>query len=247
MLSIAPNESQLSADELAEACASRQANNSHELYCAALFHCALLTTDPRNAHCWETLIATYNRQVLLRVRQKAYNLQPQDIEDASQMTWLRFTKYYGLNKLAKADHISQVTSFLKSCAVSTAIDWIRRNSRHSNVDSLDADDDSGNDLEHDVSTEGPEQGGMANTDSNITDSVDNKLQHEKLMVCLRRACRNEADLIVAMLSFVEGYKPSHIYAAHPTRFKDVTDINERKRSILKRLRNDSDLLDLYNN
>ena len=74
----------------------------------------MLRVDTRNAQCWETLIATYNRQVLLWVRQKAYYLQPQDLEDASQMTWLRFTKYYDLNKLAKADHISQVTSFLKS-------------------------------------------------------------------------------------------------------------------------------------
>ena len=113
------------AELLAQTCASRQGDGSHEPYCTELFRRAILRLADGDA-CWVKILDAYSGQVKAWVRKRLFGVSQEELDDLVHDSFARFNRYYTADKLQAANHgIGSVMAFLRSCANSVAIDEIR--------------------------------------------------------------------------------------------------------------------------
>ena len=76
----------------------------------------------------------------------------------------------------------------------------------------------------------------------IEDGVIGHIAASELWQAVSAEARDEAELLVATLSFVHGLKPRQIHQQCPDRFADVAEVYRIKRNLLDRLRRNETIL-----
>ena len=130
-----------------------------------------------------------------------------------------------LVKLNESYPVGAVLGYLKMCAHSTLIEELRAR-KHRQDQSLDMLADS------------------LDAGIDLADSTVATMSAEALWHIVMEELTDETDRLIAELSFKHAYKPGEIYTNHPDRFTCITDVYERKRKIVDRLRRNPEILRL---
>lgn len=222
-------------ESLADGCRKRRADNSHEPYCFELFRRAILHRDE---YCWSILYAQYHRLVAQWIASFAKRSAPlletaadEVITDAFTAFWRAFTA----DKLAQAEGLSAVLSYLKSCASTAVLQAKRKEERR--IKPVEWDQTL---VDHKTvySSDQPRQNQPEAT------MVEQVTQAE-LWEAVQRCCHNQQELILARLSFVADLKPSAILELHPELFTSVDEIYTMRRNLKNRLWRDKALQALW--
>jgi DNA-directed RNA polymerase specialized sigma24 family protein len=152
------------------------------------------------------------------------------LEDLTQKTFLRFWRYYTGAKLNYAKHLGQILAYLKTCAVSTAIEEQRRETRR--IEKVEWNEQNVNFYRSVPSSE--------------TTSFQ-EMSRGALWALVEESCRDERERLIAQLTLVAHWKPRDIAERYPCLFPDVYDIYRIKRNLLDRLRRDPALQAMHKN
>ncbi|MCB0063707.1 MAG: hypothetical protein KDE19_16405 [Caldilineaceae bacterium] len=220
---------------LADGCRKRRADNSHEPYCFELFRRAILHRDE---DCWSMLYAQYHRLVaqwtVTFAKQSAPLLEtPADelITDAFTAFWRAFTS----DKLAQAEGLSAVLSYLKRCASTAVLQAKRKEERR--IKPIDWDQgvvDQQAAYHHDPSRQNRPEAQMLE-----------QVTQTELWQAVQSCCHNQQEEVLARLSFVADLKPSAILDLHPELFTSVAEIYTMRRNLKNRLWRDKTLQELW--
>ena len=216
--------SNLDPSQLLARCRNTQPDNSHERFCFELFRGAIIR---QNQHCWALIYEQYQKLVFrwaLDVLQSSglAEKQPDTLPETFVVeAFATFWRAYTVAKLESADGIASVLSYLKSCVVTTVLQ-ARRQAQRRLVQA-----------EWDESAVDPQATADALTEP------EKQLLHEnyaaQLWQLVDANCHDEAERIVARLSFVADLKPHAILARHPDLFSDVAQIYTMRRNLKNRL------------
>jgi RNA polymerase sigma factor (sigma-70 family) len=223
-MSLSPG--RLDYDELARRCRQESerylAGRSHdETYCFELFRRAIFDHDQM---AWQAVYAQYQALVTHWVRQHS-KFQPIDEEPAFFVNaafagfWRRVSK---LETTLHFNNLGQLLQYLKYCAHSAIEDEYRRQ-QHWPPDTLAWDD-----LAETVVDNAPcpEERAISQAEAaTLERAILNRLQ-------------NEAEAVVATLSWRYGLRPREIQRHRPDLFTDASQVCQVKRNILNRLLRD---------
>jgi hypothetical protein len=171
-----------------------------------------------NQLAWAAFIDEFGELVVAHIRcHPAHALVPEDDLFWVNRTFQRFTQAVGPDRLDRFSSLGAVLGYLKMCAHSALMDELRALKRRQELslemlaDSLDSGTD-------------PE------------DSTVATLSAEALWRVVMEELIDETDRLIARLSFKHAYKPGEIYTKYPGQFTCITDVYDRKRKIVDRLR-----------
>ncbi|HZQ36173.1 MAG TPA: hypothetical protein VFD32_09590 [Dehalococcoidia bacterium] len=99
----------------------RRRESHDDRYCLAVMRRAVVDRDDR---CWETVHAIYGEQVLAWCRKAAGGLNAEP-DELVALAWAKFVRSFTPEKLHLASGLAGVLAYLRSCAVSVAIDLQR--------------------------------------------------------------------------------------------------------------------------
>jgi DNA-directed RNA polymerase specialized sigma24 family protein len=207
--------SHLSPPQLAARCQATQPDGSHEVFCFELFRRAIAED---NSLCWQYL----HRQYAPLVRFWINRFAPADqaaVDDLVQETLTTFLRAYTADKIAQAGGLGSVLAYLKSCAVSCALQARRTEQRVA--------------LESDWDEESIE----AQTSTPSLESIFSaKFDRQAIWAAVTDCCSDERDQLLARLVLVADLKPREVTQQYPQHFATVDDVYRVKRNLLERLR-----------
>lgn len=111
-----------SPSQLAARCQNTQQDGSHEPFCFELFHRAIVEDC---SLCWHYLHNQYYSLVRYWVSLRT-SPDPNTIDDLTQDAFTAFWRFYTPDKLARANRLGDVLSYLKSCTASVVAQARRR-------------------------------------------------------------------------------------------------------------------------
>jgi RNA polymerase sigma factor (sigma-70 family) len=208
---------EMAPPKLAARCQNSQPDASHEPFCFELFHRAIVEGCSLS---WHYLHNQYYRLVRYWVCQRT-SADPNTVEDLTQDAFGAFWRFYTREKLAEADELGSVLSYLKSCAASAVAQAHRKANRQVPTALWDPQV-----VDDQVSTQSTEKLALR------------ELRAEQVWEAVVSCCKNEKERIVARSTFVAGLKPRHIAERFPGAFPDVNEVYRVKRNLLARLRRD---------
>lgn len=217
---------EISPSQLAARCRNTQPDDSHEPFCFELFRRAIAEGS---SLCWHYLHNQYYSLVRYWVSRRAPS-DPDTIDDLTQDTFTAFLRFYTPDKLARADGLGDVLSYLKSCAAS-AVSQARRKAQQM---VLEAEWD-----EHAVDA-------WVSTRSAEASALQ-QVAAQRLWTVVEACCNDEREHFVARLIFRAGIKPRRVAERFPDLFPDVSDVYRVKRNLLARLRRDATLISMREN
>jgi RNA polymerase sigma factor (sigma-70 family) len=212
--------------QLAAHCRNIQPDASHEPFCFELFRRAIVEGCSLS---WHYLHNQYYSLVRYWVSRRA----PSDsdtIDDLTQDAFAAFWRFYTPDKLARADGLGDILSYLKSCAAS-AVSQARRKAEHR---VLEAEWDEQT-VDACVSTRSAEASALQ------------QVAAQRLWTVVAACCNDERERLVARLIFRAGIKPRHVAEQFPDLFPDVSDVYRVKRNLLDRLRRNPNLRGMRKN
>jgi RNA polymerase sigma factor (sigma-70 family) len=171
---------------------------------------------------WAELQALFGRHVAGWCRRSG--APEDDLEELTQITWVKFWQNYTPAKFAVADGIAQVLQYLKLCARSAVLDATRRQPA---VACLDVDL-----LVIDPSPTPDEEHLAFETSVALWQVVEAHLHDERERVLVR-------------LTYGLGLKSAEVQAHRPDLFPSVQDVYRLTRNVLDRLRRSERLRDWF--
>jgi DNA-directed RNA polymerase specialized sigma24 family protein len=208
-----------------------QTDASHEPFCFELFRRAIVDGC---ALCWHYLYCQYDPLVRYWVGRwtspDAAGGSPSTADDLVQDAFAAFWRSFTRDKLGQARGLADVLKYLKTCAVSAALEARRREDRQAlsaawNEQAVDAH-------ARFPSAEASAWQGMA---------------ARALWALVEASCNDEREHLVARLILRAGLKPRHIVEQHPDLFPRVGDVYRIKRNLCDRLRRNLDLQAMLEN
>jgi len=203
--------------QLAARCQNTQQDGSHEPFCFELFHRAIVEDC---SLCWHYLHNQYYSLVRYWVSLRTPP-DPDAIDDLTQEAFTAFWRFYTPDKLACADGLGEILSYLKSCAASVVAQAHRGVER--GVPEVEWDE-----LAVDACV-------------SIHSAEVFAFQHvaaEHLWAAVEACCSDDRERLLARLVFLVGLKPRHIAEQFPDPFPDVSEVYRLKRNLVARLRRD---------
>lgn len=186
-----------------------------DAYCFEVFERAVVR---REDEAWATIVAQYRGIVLAYVGQHSAAAMIREPDDYwVNRAFQRFWSAVGPDRFGQFPDLAALLKYLKLCVHSVLMDEMRSR-RASPVNSLD---------------EIPE---TVPSSSNAERSVVGKLAGEQLWSTIAAELQDEAEEVVAYLSFARELKPSEIYVRHPRLYASVADVYRIKRNLIERLR-----------
>jgi DNA-directed RNA polymerase specialized sigma24 family protein len=184
-------------------------------FCFELFQRAVALRDH---DAWEAIMAQYRGIVLAYVGQHAAATLVYEHEDYwVNRAFQRFFIAVGPERFDKFPDLAALLKYLKMCVHSVLLDEVRAR-RAASIASLD-------DVPDTIPAEGDAEA-----------SVVGKLAGEQLWDAVARELQDEAERVVAYLSFARDLKPAAIYQRHPALYDSVADVYRVKRNVIERLR-----------
>lgn len=185
-----------------------------------LFRRALVEGDEG---AWVALCAQYQGLVRAWLRRHPAATLADETEDfLVNRTFERFWRCVGPERFGTFEGIPSLLCYLKLCAQSVLLDDARARARHQLVP-LDG---------------GEQVGGFE-------DAVAEQSATGALWRAIGAAVRDESELLVARLSFIQGLKPREIHERYPERYGDIAAVYRVKRNLLDRLRRDETIRAAY--
>ncbi len=185
-------------------------------FCFEVFERAVVR---REDDAWATIVAQYRGIVLAYVGQHSAAAMMREPDDYwVNRAFQRFWSAVGPERFGQFPDLAALLKYLKLCVHSVLMDEIRAR-RAAPVNSLD---------------EIPET--VPSSSANAERSVVGKLAGEQLWATITAELQDEAEEVVAYLSFTRELKPSEIYDRHPRLYASVADVYRIKRNLIERLR-----------
>lgn len=179
----------------------------------ALFRRAIVAGDQA---AWADLCARYQGLVRLWLRRHpAASLAAEAEDELINRTFARFWRSVGPARFADFDGLPPLLRYLKLCAQSVLLDEARARTRHRALP-----------LAGDAEA------------APFEDAVAERAAARALWRAIGAATHDDAELLIARLSFIHGLKPGEIHARHPDRYASVAEVYRLKRNLLDRLRRD---------
>lgn len=216
----------MSPSQLAARCRNTQPDASHEPFCFELFRRAIVEGS---SLCWHYL----HNQYYSLVRYWVFLRTPPDpdgIDDLTQEAFAAFWRFYTSDKLACADGLGHILSYLKSCAASAVAQAQRKTAR--GVKEAEWDERV---VDACVSIHSAEVSALQQVNA------------QQLWAVVEACCNDERERLLARLTFLAGLKPRHIAERFPDLFTHVSEVYRVKRNLLDRLRRDPILRDMREN
>jgi hypothetical protein len=187
-----------------------------DAFCFEVFERAVVR---REDDAWETIMAQYRGIVLAYVGQHSAVAMIREPDDYwVNRAFQRFWSAVGPDRFGQFPDLAALLKYLKLCVHSVLMDDIRAR-RAVPVNSLE---------------EVPET--VPSTTTTAEQSVVGKLASEQLWATIAAELQDEAEQVVAYLSFARDLKPSEIFTRHPRLYASVADVYRIKRNLIERLR-----------
>ena len=172
---------------------------------------------------WETLCARYQGLVRAWLRRHPAARLADEAEDyLVNRTFERFWRSVGPERFDTFEGVQSLFCYLKLCAQSVVLDEARARAKHQALQ-----------------LKGWEQVG------GFEDAVAERAAARALWHTIGTVVRDESELLVARLSFIQGLKPREIHERYPERYAIIADVYRIKRNLLDRLRRDATIRSAY--
>lgn len=192
-----------------------------DAFCFEVFERAVVH---REDEAWATIVAQYRGIVLAYVGQHAAATMIREPDDYwVNRAFQRFWSAVGAERFSQFPDLAALLKYLKLCVHSVLLDEIRSRRATNFVNSLDEIPDT------------------APSPTNAERSVVGKLAGEQLWAAISAELQNEAEQVVAYLSFTRDFKPSEIFKRDPSLYASVADVYRIKRNLVERLRRNPDV------
>jgi hypothetical protein len=209
----------LSIAELARRCADEtlrfvRGEPRDDIYCFEIFARAIVH---REDQAWTAIMAQYRGIVLAYVGQHSAAAAVREPDEFwVNRAFARFWGAVGPDRFAQFPDLPALLKYLKLCVHSVLMDELR--ARRAPSLSLD---------------ELPENTpGAAAAEQSLIGT----LSGQELWSAVLGELQDEAERVIAILSFARGLKPSEIYDRNPRLYSDVADVYRIKRNVVERLR-----------
>lgn len=191
--------------------------------CFEIFRRAI---DEANNSAWEAIQRQYRKLAISWIHKTStYKLEHAVIEDLAQETFIRFWRTITKKKTPiqqRFKHISTILGYLKRCAVTTFLDWQRRNVREGRIqEMLEAQ------AKHHI---------QFNAEHFNTPTGESQEKLETIKSWVEAHIKDEKEQLVLQMSFEYGQKPTVIAANYPEIFAGAKEVRKIKERILKRAR-----------
>ena len=215
------------ADRICALCAEesrkfRDNASTADEFCMEAFRRAVVEGDEL---CWQSLQDVYRVQVVAWCRSAAAGITVAN-EDLVAFVWEKFWQNYKPAKFAQAQSVSQILSYLKSCALSAVYDEKRELGSVASLDAPVASRDGGTSTLGDVlpdPAEGPEA------------VIEGKLSRAELRALVAAELKDDKERLIIADKFDLGLTSREIFALHRDIFPDVNDVYRVTRNLLERL------------
>jgi hypothetical protein len=189
-------------------------------FCFEIFQRAVVG---RNDDAWAAIVTQYRGIVLAYVAQHTAAAMVQEPDDYwVNRAFLRFWSAVGPDRFGQFPDLPALLKYLKMCVHSVLMDELRAR-RAGMVSSM---------------SEVPE---TAPAPDNSERTVVGKIAAAQLWETIIGELQDEAEQVVAQLSFTRDLKPSEIFGRHPRLYESVADVYRIKRNIVERLRRSPDV------
>jgi RNA polymerase sigma factor (sigma-70 family) len=217
----------LDAGQLATRCADETARYqrglpSDDRFCFELFRRSMVERDP---DCWEALLAQYRGLVLRWLSGPLANVWHLAAEDLVYDAFARFWQAMSGDRFRRFGDLKSVLRYLKLCAVSEALDALRRE----RVDLAGAAPSLAESGEERLIADAPDEAAIE------------RLDRQGLWKLVAGRLRDRREQLVIQLSFVVGQSPAAIQRRFPDLFPEVAEVYRVKRNALERLRRSAEL------
>jgi hypothetical protein len=190
----------------------------------ALFRRAICACD---GAAWATLMTHYHSLVLSWIRRGGNAVvAAEDDHYWVTRTFTRFWAAIGPERFDQFANLPALLQYLKLCARSVLLDEVRAR-QVGRWETLEGCVARGEDV--------------ADTAPDAAALVIDRLDGHALWDTVLRALQDDDERRVAYCSFVLGLTPREIFARHPERFPDVSDVYRVKRKALERLRRSQEI------
>jgi DNA-directed RNA polymerase specialized sigma24 family protein len=187
------------------------------IYCLEAFRRAIVG---RSDVAWEFLIELYYAEILgwLKRRNRLAKIA-EDPDALVNEVFAKFAHAVGPEKFASFANLKVVLHYLRLCADSVILDYLRRAQR------IDLDLDS--------------------SLPNHAAPLDGDILWNELLELIVARLKDEDEQLIFQAMFVYGMKPLEIRAQWPDRFPTIQSINQKRQNIVDRLKCDESLLRYY--
>jgi hypothetical protein len=186
-----------------------------DAYCFEVFERAVTLRDDA---AWEAIVAQYRGIVLAYISQHTVASMVHEPDDYwVNRAFQRFWGAVGPDRFGQFADLASLLKYLKLCVHSVLMDEVRAR-KAASVTSLD------------------EMSETTPSSSNSERSAIGKLAGEQLWDAVLSELQDEAERIVAYLSFARDLKPSEIFGRYPRLYENVGDVYRIKRNVVERLR-----------
>ena len=216
---------ELSFAELAHRCREEtlrfmRAEPRDDSYCLELFERAIVR---REDEAWASIVAQYRGIVLNYVAQHSIAATLSEPDDYwVNRAFQRFWSAVGPTRFAQFPDLAALLKYLKLCVHSVLMDEARAR-RAGLLTSLE------------------ELSDAAPAPDSAERRVVGKLAGAQLWETVLRELHDEAERVVAYLSFASDLKPGEIFDRHPRLYADVDEVYRVKRNVVERLRRNPDV------
>jgi RNA polymerase sigma factor (sigma-70 family) len=195
--------------------------NEGDEYCYELVRRAIADVNP---DALEAVVTQYRGLVLGYVRRHPWIPAGSDDHDWVIRTFERFWKAVGPDRFGQFPDIGSVLAYLKMCVHSVVSSELRSRLANRVLPIEEAAD-------------------QASEADEVERPVLDSLASRDLWAAVSAELQNDAERIVADLSFVQDMKPAEIHARFPEHFPTTADVYRIKRNLLDRLRRSPRLRD----
>jgi hypothetical protein len=211
--------------ELARRCHEETLRFMHALphddaFCFEVFRRAIAGRDDE---AWTAVVAQFRGIVLASVRQHSVAAMMREPDDYwVNRAFQRFWSAVGADRFGQFPDLSALLKYLKVCVHSVLMDEVRAR-RKLVVGSLEE---------------------LSETAADHTDAgqtVLGEMAADELWATIMGQLQDEAEQIVAYLSFARDMKPAAIFRRHPRRYDSVADVYRIKRNVIERLRRSAEV------
>jgi hypothetical protein len=186
-----------------------------DAFCFEVFERAVAR---REDAAWEAIMAQYRGIVLAYVGQHTVAAMVRESDDYwVNRAFQRFWSAVGPERFAQFPDLASLLKYLKLCVHSVLMDEVRAR-KAASASSLE------------------EMSETAPAPTNAERTAIGKMAGQQLWETILRELQDEAEQVVAYLSFTRDLKPSEIFDKHPRLYASVGDVYRIKRNIIERLR-----------
>ncbi len=192
--------------------ADRESSRSYQLFCEAISY--------KKNNAWVEIQTKYHFMIRHWISQSVSGLCEHDMDDLIQSTYTRFWYSLTKNQISLEEkflNLGCILQYLKKCAVSTSIDFLRKKQK------LEA-------LEENLTAEF-----LLNGCGHYKEQEPSELVY-RIQEWVKNDVQDPQERLLIKLIFEYNLKPKQVVAEYPDHFSTTKDVNRIRERLLKRAR-----------